>query len=268
MIACNNSLYFKFENLERYREIIHFSTSRNGGISDYPYNTLNIGYNTDDAYHNVTENRRRLGEATNISPKQMIFPAQTHSNNILYITEVNGPIDNSLYSNTDGMITTLPGICLCVQTADCAPVLLFDPVKDVIAVAHAGWRGVVKNITRHVVNAMVTDFSCGPQNIIAGIGPAIGADVYEVGTNVIDGLAETFSDTHQILTYQSPDKALFNVKKANRLLLNSAGIPDSNINISSYCTFTHSDMFFSARRDNGVTGRMASGIMLKDGTRN
>ena len=206
------------------------------------------------------KNRQELAQKLNISHLSMVFPGQCHTANISSIGNL--PVDE--LTETDGLVTGLRNVCLCIQTADCVPVLLYDPVNRVIGAAHAGWRGTLEGITQKTVETMGNAHSCNPQNIRAVIGPSIGPEVYETGNEVIQLFMEQTAFYKNIMIRQENGRHHLNLWKANELQLLSMGIPFSQIENSGLCTYINNEYLFSARRDGIDTGRMVTGIMIKE----
>ena len=200
-----------------------------------------------------------LAERIGIKKEQLIFPRQEHTN---CIAEVNQAPDMEINA-TDALISDKKEICLCIQTADCVPILLFDPLKQVIGAVHAGWRGTVKKIVALTVEQMISGYHSNPKNMMAVIGPSIGPEVYEVGDEVVAEARKSLPEPEKTLTMNISGKYHFNLWEANRQLLVSAGIPNHNIEISGECTFSNPNKYFSARKQGNISGRLVSGIMLK-----
>lgn len=189
----------------------------------------------------------------------MFFPRQTHSNHVEIIRK---PANELAIPDTDALITNQPGICICVQTADCVPILLHDPVKNVVAAIHAGWRGTVEKIVCKTLKIMQTEFDSNPVDVWAGIGPSISQQYYEVGEDVIYRVNKQFEDALKLLKPSENKRAYFDLWKANQHLLVQSGVSYNQIDILGLCTYFEESSFFSARRDGADTGRMVSGIML------
>lgn len=204
------------------------------------------------------ENRKQLAALLGIEIKQMIFPRQTHSNNVCQLVD----IPEKEIAETDALVSDRPGLCLCVQTADCVPILLYDPVKKVAAAVHAGWRGTVNQIVAETVNKMKAHYFCSEKNILAAIGPSIGPEVYEVGNEVVEAALASIPEAAQTLHKNPSGKFHFDLWEANRLILLACGLQKENIEILAKCSFMEGDKYFSARREGVQTGRMVSGIML------
>lgn len=254
----------EFENLGRIPNLIHFITTRTGGVSLPPYDTLNLGLHTADNPEHVLANRAALADKTGIPLKQFLYASQVHSGDVKIIDSKS--IEEGVLSQnprTDATITAIPGICLMVMVADCVPVLLFDPLKRVSAVIHAGWRGTVHQITSNTIRAMVEHFGCDPADILAGIGPSIGPCCYEVGEDVKDFVKKSFGTTDGYLIQKNDTaKPHFDLWYANHKQLTDQGVKPGNIETSELCTLCHSDVFFSSRASGGITGRFAAGICI------
>lgn len=254
----------KFDNLSGIPELIHFITTRSGGTSKAPYDSLNLGLHTDDNHNHVIENRRLLAIETGIEPEKFLYASQVHSGDVKLIDQE--AINTGVLAHnprTDATVTNLPGICLMVMVADCVPLLLFDPVKRVSAVIHAGWRGTVQHITSNTVRKMVEHYGCDPLDIIAGIGPSIGACCYEVGMDVCQVVEESFGTSEGYLVYHKhSSKPHFDLLFANRKQLLDHGLRPQNIENAEICTKCRQDILFSSRASKGITGRFAAGICM------
>ncbi len=254
----------EFENLGRIPRLSHFITTRKGGVSQPPYHQLNLGRHIADHPEHVLANRALLAEVTGIAAGKFLYASQVHSGDVKVIDEAaihSGVLSQS--PRTDATITALPGICLMVMVADCVPLILFDPVKRISAVIHAGWRGTVQHITTNTIRTMVDRFGSNPADIIAGIGPSIGPCCYEVGGEVREFVQTSFGTTEGYLVRQidSP-KPHFDLWYANHKQLTDNGIKPGNIETSGLCTRCHPETFYSSRASGGVTGRFAAGICI------
>ena len=214
---------------------------------------------TGDSPTQFLNSRKQLAKELGLAPEQLLFPRQTHTNNVVEVRNI--PI--SEIDNTDALITNLPGICICIQTADCVPVLLFDPVKKVVAAVHAGWRGTVKKIVAETISKMGANYQTESKNIVATIGVSIGPKIYEVGDEVINAVRKTVPNAEKTVHLNRSGKYHFNLWEANRQILIESGVNPENIETTGECSFEKSDKYFSARRNGIDTGRMATGIMLK-----
>ena len=213
---------------------------------------------TGDSPEIFSSNRALLAEKLLIKPEQLIFPRQTHTNCVAEISD----IPEEEIKETDALVTNKTGICLCVQTADCVPILLFDPENNVIAAVHAGWRGTVKKIAEMAVQRMEKTYNSQSGNIIAAIGPSISPEIYEIGNEVVEEVRNAIPDPEIMLHKNSSGKYHLNLWEANRQILLATGLSESNIEILGECSFTETAKYFSARKEGNDTGRMVSGIML------
>ncbi len=213
---------------------------------------------TGDSAEIFKNNRVLLAEKLMIKPEQLVFPRQTHTNCVVDISN----IPENEIRETDALITNKKGICLCVQTADCVPILLFDPVSNVIAAVHAGWRGTVKKIAEISVLKMVRQYNSNPKNILAAIGPSISPEIYEVGNEVVEEVKESIPNADLLLNKNNLGNFHLNLWEANRQILLENGLVEKNIEILGECSFTQTSKYFSARKEGMDTGRMVSGIML------
>ena len=233
-------------------KLLAFSTSRS------TFSEKELPHFTGEPHEKVAQNRKQLASVLGIQPQQLVFPRQTHTNCVVDLER----IPENEITETDALVTNQPGICLCVQTADCVPVLLFDPENRVVAAVHAGWRGTVKKIAEVAVLKMQQKYHSNPKNILAAIGPSIGPEVYEVGDEVVIEVQKNIPFHEKTLQKKPSGKFHFNLWEANRQLLLAAGLKGNNIEISEECTFQKEKKYYSARREGIQTGRIVSGIML------
>lgn len=259
---------FQFGKLSVFNELVHFISSRKGGISEGNFSSLNIGFHVGDDNFRVLQNRRILSDAIGIDLMKFTFANQCHSSNIAIVNDNSRgkgalEIDTALF-NTDGMITNVKNLCLCVQVADCVPVLLYDPVEGVIASLHAGWKGAARKIVQEAIRKMVQNYGSRAENIYAGLGPSNGPCCYEVGDDVCREAKAAFGSVKDIIKPSTtPGKHIFDQWEANTRQLREAGVPEGHIEVSGICSQCHADTFFSARAGQGITGRYMAGIMLK-----
>jgi YfiH family protein len=160
------------------------------------------------------------------------------------------------------MITNAPGIAIGVETADCVPVLLVDPIALVVGAVHAGWRSTVRKIVQKAVRKMRDEFGADPSRMIAAIGPAIGPECYEVDEPVMGPVREAFPFWREIAALRGSGRWSLDLVKANRIELVEAGLAESNVHALGMCTSCRRDLFYSFRAE-GRTGRMLSAIMIK-----
>lgn len=263
-----NDPVFQFPLLKGCDGLLHFTTTRKGGVSSGEYESLNLGEYCGDNPEAVIENRRRLCRTLSIPGGRLFAANQVHGSQVLEIDEAfmasSREQQYDALQGVDAIITQQPNLCIAVTTADCVPVLLYAPDKKVIAAVHAGWRGTVLQIVPKVVNRLVEQYGCDPQQIIAGIGPSISQANYEVGEEVVDAFRMIGSDPERIV-YRDPEtgKPHVDLWEANRLQLLQAGLFPENIDLAALCTFSNPTDFFSARLQGLQSGRMLTGILRK-----
>jgi polyphenol oxidase len=252
---------YQAENLLQQSGIEHFFSTRNGGVSKEVFHSLNFGTQHGEDENMVT-NLKILAESLSFDHSQVVIPKQTHCDRIAVITK--DDLAQRL-DETDALITNETSICLAVKTADCVPILLFDPVKKAIAAVHSGWRGTVQNIIGKTIKKMNQTYGTTPNELVAAIGPCISQKNYEVGQDVFEHFQKLFPETDTVLYFKDTrkKKAFLNLTEANKRLLLESGMKEQNIECSNICTFSTKEDLYSARRDGQKTGRMLNGIMLK-----
>jgi YfiH family protein len=254
-----------YQLFEKQNEIAHFCTSREGGVSVGNYASFNLSPFSGDNPENFNQNKQILCSEFGIEPDRLIIPFQTHGTEIREIDQTFFQLSEeekaNLLNSVDALITRTRNVCIGVTTADCVPLTFFDPVQQVIAVAHAGWRGTCARISEKTVQAMIEKYNSSASDILVAIGPSISVNVYEVGKELIESFETAGFETEQI--FENRNNSIFlDLWKANQLSLEKAGILPQNIEIARICTFTEHERFFSARRLGIKSGRMLSGIML------
>lgn len=226
-----------------------FST-RHGGVSDPPYDTLNLGLTTGDNRADVEENRRRFCQQIGVEPSAIVQAEQVHGDTVRVIESAEQP------SACDGFATRVPGHLLTIAVADCAAVLIAEPEAGVVGICHSGWRGTVANIAARTVETMA-DLGGNAEAMRAYVSPCISLEAFEVGEEV----AEQFDDTyvHRRDAWIRPHVDL----KANlNDQLIAAGLAEGHIEVSPYCTMDDNSDFFSYRAGNGTTGRLLGAMMV------
>lgn len=235
------------EPLEQAGFVNAFST-RVGGVSPLPSNSLNLADFKGDQKENVSENRRRFLEAIGAGQSQVITARQTHSTERFTIERpehVRGP-----QPDCDAMITRMTGVLLAVQTADCLPVLIGDPKTGAMAAIHAGWRGTAGRIVERTVADLMLVNGVNTLDCIAVLGPAACADCYEVGEDVIKRYKSEFGYWRNLLVdFKENGKAHLDIRAANVQQLSFCGFSEDQIYIAEYCTMHQNELFFSYRRE-------------------
>ena len=245
-----------------------FSTTRHGGRGSGAYGTFNCTPYTGDEPSVVLTNQELLCRLVGVTAERLIIPYQTHSCNVMIIDEsfmqLSSDARQATLQEKDAIITSIPNVCLCVSTADCVPVLLYDSVREVVAAVHAGWRGTVGRIVAHTLQVMREQYGTQAADVHAIIGPCISLKAFEVGIEVYDAFEQAGFDMSQIVHWH-PEKGKYhiNLPAANRLQLLAEEVPLAQIHDSAICTYTQHEDFFSARRLGIRSGRILNGIVIR-----
>lgn len=224
-------------------------TGRGGGVSSGAYSSLNLSLSVGDDPTAVLENRRRVALALGAEPGDFVFCRQVHSAGVRVVTTAARgvgafAVDESV-PEADVLVTAEPGVVLAILAADCLPVVLYDPGAHVLGCVHAGWRGTVARACVSAVDAMA-GLGARPERVIAGIGPGIGVDRYQVGEEVAVAVDDAFGDdAGGVMRADGTGRWLFDLVAANRLVLREAGVADRNVHGTPYVT--GGGMFFSDR---------------------
>jgi purine-nucleoside/S-methyl-5'-thioadenosine phosphorylase / adenosine deaminase len=225
-----------------------FST-RLGGVSPLPADSLSLSYFKGDHNANVDENRRRFLKAIGRDSAQIATARQTHSTDI---TSIDSAEQVDAHPSCDAMTSKLTGILLGIQTADCLPILIADSKSGAMAAIHAGWRGTAGRITERAVADLMLRLGANPRDCIAALGPAACAECYEVGEDVIDRYKKEFRYWRNLLlNFKEGGKAHLDVRAANTQQLVFCGFTEDRIHGADYCTMHQNELFFSYRREAG-----------------
>ncbi len=261
----NGIVWLSFPKLD-FAKIKNAFTTRIGGVSGGHLGSMNMSFANGDDIDNVKENYNRICSCLGIEPSRMVFSKQTHTTNVRVVTANDigkGFIKERDYTDVDGLITNLPNVALVTHYADCVPLLFYDPIKQVVAASHSGWRGTVGQIGAVTVQKMQENFGCNPSDIIAAIGPCIKQCCYEVDTPVIDALKQIDSlNVNDFIKQVDDSHYMLNLSEANRQILINAGVKNENIDIADVCTCCNSRFLHSHRATNGKRGIMAAIIAL------
>lgn len=249
-------------------EVTAFSTTRQGGVSVGNYASMNCTPYTGDKIEAVQRNQELLCTALPCKKEHLIIPYQTHDVKALLIDksflQADKETQHQALQGIDALITSEKDVCLCISTADCIPILLYDSKQQVIAAIHAGWRGTVNGIVRETLKKMQHLYNSKGEEIHAAIGPGISLEAFEVG----DEVYETFKMANFPMEYISvwkPEthKWHIDLPMANILQLQEFGTPVEQIRNCAICTFAQHERFFSARRLGIHSGRILTGIQMK-----
>ncbi|MBY7143713.1 peptidoglycan editing factor PgeF [Virgibacillus sp. NKC19-3] len=253
-----NESYLHIEEWQKRNPKLHVGfTTRNGGLSQPPFDTLNCGLHVQDQYDQIIANREILANHLSIPLKNWVAGEQTHQTMVKMVhSEDKGKGAASYQSSikkTDGLITKERGILCTAFFADCVPLFFYDPVSEYIGIAHAGWKGSVNRIGEQMVQELQA-VGVNPADLLVAIGPCISQQYYEVDENVIGHL--TTHDKKKTVLSRENNRYLLDLKQLNVEILLQCGVLRNNIGVTNYCTFQDHLLFFSHRRDKGNTGRM------------
>lgn len=244
----------------------HGFSTRKGGVSPAPWGSLNLEGQRGDDHANVAENLRRFCAALGTDPASIVKNRQVHSTRIRSVTREDIPADPVPKGTVeaDGLVTNQRGVCLTVFSGDCLPVLLYDPSAQVIAAAHAGWRGTARGVAFEAVRAMQR-YGCRPEDIRAAIGPGISLCCFETHADVPEGLLDGMGEQAGSLIHPAQQEGKYHVdlKEANRLWLLRAGLDPEHIAVCSACTACQPEWFWSHRTMGHDRGSMAAMIQLR-----
>lgn len=250
--------YYQFEEMSHFP--IHQGIfCRNGGVSPTPWHSLNLGGLSGDTRENIIENRKRIFSCFNLSVDTIFDVWQVHGNRVI-CTDRSRPLTEE-HEKADAIFTNKPGITLFMRFADCVPLFFYDPGKKVIGIAHAGRIGTLNRIAEDCVKAMKRVYGSAPGEILAGIGPSIGPDHYEVKQDVIEQAEICFENLDEVLTKRD-GKHYLDLWEANRLVLKQSGV--KTIEVAGICTACHTEDWFSHRAENGLTGRFGALLAIKE----
>jgi hypothetical protein len=276
-----------YELMNSCPDIVCFSTTRQGGVGTGNYSSFNCTHYCGDNPDAVRRNREillsHLPEGT-----RLVIPHQTHGTEVAVVDEallgaevagateaaaaggavvdgVEAAVCTANLEGVDALVTNLRGVCLCISTADCVPVLLYDRHLKVIGAAHAGWRGTLARIVEKTLHRMTEQYGSRPQDIRACIGPSISLLAFEVGNEVYEAFRADGYDM-KLISQLNPTTGKHHIDlwEINRQQLISCGVPKKNIELSGMCTYLNPEILFSARRLGVKSGRILTGIMVKD----
>jgi YfiH family protein len=240
-----------------------FST-RIGGVSPPPYDTLNFSRSREQNETNFQENMRRFAEAVGFDYRLAVLDNYEHGIELYHVRRNDagcGVAREALPVFCDGLFTDEAGLPLVSLHADCVPLFFYDPVRRAAAVCHAGWRGVSGHMVLRTVEALC-GIGCRPQDILGAVGPCISVRCYEVGEEVRDIFLREFGEES---VQQREGRIFVDLTAACVADMHRAGIAENHITVANLCTHENEDLFYSHRRDKGQTGAMAAVIMLKSG---
>ena len=242
----------------------HGFTTRQGGVSEGYLHSLNLGAHRGDDLANVAKNYDILANAMGFDAKKLVLANQIHTDIVREVTESDclGSLSHRDYPECDGLVTNTPGITLAVFTADCTPILFYDPVTGAVGAAHAGWRGTAAGIAAKVVEKMASAFGSDPADVRAAIGPNIGPCCFVTDRDVPDAMAAALGQAAAPYIFPQGEKFRVDLKGINALWLAKAGV--KNIEIAKECTACAPDLFWSHRVTKGQRGSQGAVIVRKE----
>jgi YfiH family protein len=246
--------FFRFDSFPD--DVLHGVFTRRGGESPAPWASLNVGGTVGDDPDRVRRNRFRLFETMGRDPASIFDVWLVHGAETVF---AESPRGDAPYQKADILFTDSPDVTLFMRFADCVPILLYDPVHRVGGIAHAGWRGSLLGVAATAVRAMSARYASSPRDILAGIGPSIGPDHYEVGEEVVAQAREIFGEDSPVLLPYG-EKYHLDLWAVNRLFLEEAGV--THIEVAEICTACHLEDWFSHRGEHGKTGRFGALLAL------
>lgn len=249
----------------------HGFSTRKGGVSKEHLASLNLSFSVEDARENVLENFRRIGERFGKTPEDFVLSKQSHETKVLKVGTKDrgkGITKDRDYEGIDALITDEKGIILSCFSADCVPILFYDPIHKTVGACHSGWRGTKGKILQNVVEEMRQHFSSNPAEILVAIGPSICKEQYVVSEDLALSFLEDYpdlgEDTASPIQRISKDKFQLDLWDLNRRIALNCGIKEEHISISGYCTMENPELFFSHRYSQGKRGLQGAFICLQD----
>ena len=249
----------------------HGFSTRKGGVSKEHLASLNLSFSVEDAKENVLENFRRIGERFGKTPEDFVLSKQSHETKVLKIGRKDrgkGITKDRDYEGIDALITDEEGIILSCFSADCVPILFYDPIHKAVGACHSGWRGTKGKILQNVVEEMRKHFSSNPAEILIAIGPSICKEQYVVSEDLALSFLEDYPDLGEASSSPiqriSKDKFQLDLWDLNSRIALDCGIKEEHISISGYCTMENPELFFSHRYSQGKRGLQGAFICIQD----
>ena len=261
--------YLEYPLLTDTKIVHHGFSTRLGGVSQGCYASMNLSFTRGDDEAAVRENYYRIAKSIGVKCENMVLSQQTHTTNVRVVTEkdkgkgIVKPLD---YTDVDGMVTNIHGICLVTFYADCVPLYFVDPVQKAIGLSHSGWRGTVGKIGKETIRKMEEQYGSDPKDILAAVGPSICKDCYEVSEDVILEFQKNFKERYwKDLFYRKENgKYQLDLWKANEIIFKESGILPEHIAVTNVCTHCNSEILYSHRTSGDRRGNLAAFLALKE----
>lgn len=260
----------KVITLEKLREtsdgrLKHAFGTRLGGVSQGPFRSLNFDPHGGDSRENILQNKAILGSALDIDPERIFLANQVHGDQVLILEELPAETSSKYHHlDYDAIVTRQNGVAIGVLTADCLPIMVYDPEETVIGIVHSGWRGTCLNIVGNVVSKLRRAFGVDPENLIVGLGPCIGDCCYEVDIKVVRSIKNSTGRWKEFIKPLKANRYSLDLVGLNVFQILQAGVPQENIVRVNACTACNSKIFFSHRASRGRTGRQVNLIQLAE----
>lgn len=245
---------------------VHGFSTRRGGVSTGPLASLNLGIGRGDKLENVRENCRRFCAAIGADDQKLVMSKQVHRDAIRVCTmaDAGKGLEKPRDYEADGLVTDVPGLPLMIFSADCIPILLYDPVRRVVGACHGGWRGTVLGIAGKTVRKMCEVYGCRAEDLRAAIGPGISKCCFETHADVPDAMRKAMGkEAEDFITPLPTGKFLVDLKGMNGRWMEKAGVFSDKIVISDDCTSCHPAIYWSHRHTGNARGSLAAVIQLK-----
>lgn len=268
MHCVNGVTYITFRKLSE-AGVIHGFSTRLGGVSRGYLGTMNLSFHRGDDPEAVMENHRRLAAAIGYDASNAVFSDQVHETRIHSVTREDagkGIVRDTDIIGIDGLVTDCPGIPLVTFYADCVPLFFYDPVRQVVATAHSGWRGTVAGMGAVMIDYMKKNYGCRAEDIVCAIGPSICGNCYEISQDVADAFRERYPQDKYPELMRAGREGHYDLDlwKANQWILQEAGIRPEHLDITDLCTCCNPELLFSHRASHGMRGNLAAVIMLSE----
>lgn len=260
--------FLEYPMLRKTGLVYHGFSTRLGGVSEGCYASMNLSFDRGDDPEAVRENFRRIGNAIGVNVEDMVMSKQTHTTNVRVVTEEDrgkGVVKERDYTDVDGLVTDVRGICLVTSYADCVPLYFVDPVRNAIGLSHSGWRGTVGKIGKKTVELMTGRFGSDPSDILACVGPSVCVDCYEVSEDVVEKVREAFAPAlwNRLFYKKDNGKYQLDLWKTNEAIFLEAGILPEHIAVTNVCTHCNSRILYSHRTQGDRRGNLCAFLALK-----
>lgn len=258
----NGVAYYTITSFEETGLVKHGFSTREGGVSEGCFGSMNLRFNCEDTHKNVLENYRIIAQTLGMDYERFVLSKQVHEDVIHTVTEDdlgNGIVFPNKFESVDALITDKKGFPIVTLFADCVPLFFLDKRQGVIALAHSGWKGTVKRIGQKTIEKMKNDYGSKAEDILTAIGPSIQECHFEVGDDVAGIFVKEFGDDTAV---KYGDRYHVNMQKAIEKQFVESGILKEHIDNSGICTYCNSDFLFSHRKTNGKRGNLGAFLEL------